>query len=137
MMMRRVSVYLACAALYAFPLFAQQDADAPNSVAPALALYRDHPPSYVPGEAVAITLTITGQGMEAVRALGLEELVPEGWTLVSVQEYAGDPPQVQPVPGMGPPFEFAWITPPALPCGCGIDSPPPCEWPSLDATSSR
>lgn len=116
MMKRRVSVYLACAALYALPLFAQQDGNAPNVAAPAIALYRDHPPAYVPGETVAITLTITGQGMEGVRALGLEEQIPEGWTLVSVREYAGDPPQVQPVPGMEPPFEFAWITPPALPC---------------------
>ena len=37
MMMRRFPLYLACAALYAFPLFAQQDGNAPNTAAPAVA----------------------------------------------------------------------------------------------------
>lgn len=116
MRIRRFAASLACTALWCFPALAQVPGGAEDTAAPNIAFYREHPPSYTPGEPIDVTITVMGQGAERIRALGLEERLPEEWTLISVQEYSGDPPQVLPIPGARPPFQFAWITPPALPC---------------------
>ncbi len=85
----------------------------------AFNLLRSHEAAYIPGEPIEIVITIEGQGIENVRALGLEEILPPGWTLAGVQAYSQNPPHVQPEAGTSAPFEFAWISPPQLPCVFG------------------
>ncbi len=82
----------------------------------SLILTRGHPDRYQPGDAVEIVVTINGWGIENVRALGLQETVPEDWTLLAVQAYGDTLPDIYPEPGARPPFEFVWISPPPLPC---------------------
>lgn len=109
-------VYLLLALSWAVAASGQVGSVPEDSPQVALDLVRSHPPAYTPGETVEIIISIEGQGRDNLRALGLEEVLPVGWRLVSVQGYEGTPPHILPEPGGGTPLEFAWISPPQLPC---------------------
>lgn len=81
-----------------------------------LQLSRSHASSYLPGEPVEIILVIEGWTGDGIRALGVEEMPPEGWRMIDIRGHAGDMPQIQPEPGATGPLEFAWISPPPIPC---------------------
>lgn len=79
-----------------------------------MTLTRQLPASYNPGGTVGVQLTLacTGDG-STVRALGIHETVPAGWTFASMD---GTKPQIGPGVGDSGTLEFAWFTIPAFPC---------------------
>lgn len=79
-----------------------------------MTLTRQLPASYNPGGTVQVQLTLACAGdSSTIRALGLHETVPTGWTFVSMN---GSQPEVGPSAGNSGTLEFAWITVPAFPC---------------------
>jgi hypothetical protein len=81
-----------------------------------LRLLRYHDSEYQPGEVMAITVSIEGDASDDLKALGIEEYLPEPWVLVDVEGDGRGLPHIRPASGAPPPFEFAWIIPPAFPC---------------------
>lgn len=69
--------------------------------------------AYAPGAPIEVTITIEGQHGDKVRALGLIENVPEGWTFDDI--VAGDRPDLSPPQGRGALLEFAWFNIPEFP----------------------
>lgn len=113
---RQSLILLTCAAGLAFAAFPQDLMDGEASVPLGMVLSRYHMDTYEPGKPLDITITIEGPDLEVLRAMGLEEDLPEDWLLVSVQGDAGVAPDIFPSSGAAPPFDFAWIMPPAPPC---------------------
>lgn len=68
-------------------------------------------PGYIPGEEITFTVTVNSFCFEPVTALAVVEDCPAGWTFVSASGSSG----IAPVPGTGGPFEFAWLSIPAIP----------------------
>lgn len=81
-----------------------------------LMLTRLHDPVYAPGVPVEIVVTIEAASLEGLLAMGLYETLPEGWRFEGVHGGADGLPAIMPAPGDGPRLEFAWITPPPMPC---------------------
>lgn len=69
--------------------------------------------TYLPGETLEITLRLESQGGSAVRALGIVETMPEGFTFVGL--VGGATPDIFGVPGRGGKLELAWVTVPEFP----------------------
>jgi len=69
----------------------------------------------VPGQNLEVTITLSAVDGSAITALGLTEVIPEGWTLVSVSDDGGANPAVRPDPGAVSPLDFVWISVPDLP----------------------
>jgi hypothetical protein len=63
--------------------------------------------------AVEVTLTLSHQGGEPIRALGIEETLPGGWTFDGV--VSGEKPDLTPTNGRTGTLEFAWFNIPAFP----------------------
>lgn len=63
--------------------------------------------------AVEVTITLTQQGGEPIRALGIEETLPAGWTFDGV--VGGEKPDLAPTNGRGGTLEFAWFNIPTFP----------------------
>lgn len=80
-----------------------------------MTLIRHHPPFFRKESPVRIDVTVTASEVENLRAIGIEERLPEGWTFVALEGSEGQGPSIYPNPGAVPPFEFVWITPPNLP----------------------
>jgi len=66
-----------------------------------------------PGGTLDITLILEKEGTKDIRALGVQELLPEGWTFDSVIE--GVKPDLSPPKGRTPLLEFAWFNIPSFP----------------------
>ncbi|MGC8738042.1 MAG: hypothetical protein ACP5UA_05260 [Candidatus Hydrogenedens sp.] len=66
-----------------------------------------------PGSTLDITIILEKEGAKIIRALGIQELLPVGWTFDSVIE--GTKPDLVPPPGRTPLLEFAWFNIPAFP----------------------
>jgi hypothetical protein len=81
-----------------------------------LMLTRLHDPVYAPGMPMEIVVTIEAASLEGLLAMGLYETLPEGWRFEGVHGGADGLPAIMPAPGDGPHLEFAWITPPPMPC---------------------
>lgn len=113
---RRSLILLTCTASLAFAAFPQGLTDGEASTPLGMVLSRYHMDTYEPGKPLDITITIEGPDLEVLRAMGLEEDLPEDWLLVSMQGDAGGAPDIFPPSGAAPPFDFAWIMPPAPPC---------------------
>ena len=90
-----------------------------------LMLTRLHEPVYAPGVPVEIMVTIGAASQEGIKAMGLYETLPYGWRFESVNAGDGQLPAVMPAAGAGPQLEFAWITPPTLPCSFSYTVIPP------------
>lgn len=69
--------------------------------------------SVTPGGTVDITVTLEKEGTKVIRALGIQELLPEGWTFDGVVN--GIKPDLSPPPGRTPLLEFAWFNIPSFP----------------------
>lgn len=81
-----------------------------------LSLMRTHAPEYVPGMPVEIVVTVEAASTTGLKAMGVYETLPEGWRFEGVSAGENGLPAIMPMPGDGPQLEFAWITPPVLPC---------------------
>lgn len=66
-----------------------------------------------PGGTVDITIILEKEGSKSIRALGVQEVLPEGWTFDSVIE--GAKPDLSPPKGRTPLLEFAWFNIPTFP----------------------
>lgn len=66
-----------------------------------------------PDGTVDITLQLTTNGAEEVRALGIEEMLPEGWSFQST--VSPDKPDLNPTAGRTGKLEFAWFNIPKFP----------------------
>jgi len=66
-----------------------------------------------PNGNIEVTITLTAEGTDPVRAVGLQEEIPEGWTFDTIT--AGAKPDVSPPAGRSGVLEFAWITVPKFP----------------------
>ena len=79
-----------------------------------LLMARTAPAQYRAGDQVTVTVTLTSfcgsTSSQSLTALGIEETIPAGWSLVSVAGGVGD---IQPSPGAQGTLEFGWTTPPA------------------------
>jgi hypothetical protein len=69
--------------------------------------------AYSPGGTLDITLTIAQEGDKPVRALGIIETLPDGWTFEATAD--GNTPDLSPPKGRTPTLEFAWINVPEFP----------------------
>lgn len=69
--------------------------------------------SAVPGKTLDITLTLEKEGMKPIRALGIQELLPKGWTFDSVVSEVK--PDLIPPKGRTPTVEFVWFNIPEFP----------------------
>ncbi len=69
--------------------------------------------SYTPGDVVEVKVTLNKKKDDLVRALGLAETLPQGWTFDSV--IAGDHPDLVPPQGRENLLEFAWFNIPEFP----------------------
>jgi len=69
--------------------------------------------AFTPGEPVDVTVTLAIGAGEDIRALGLQEDVPEGWTFDSIVD--GQHPDLAPSEGRGERLEFAWFRIPKFP----------------------
>lgn len=112
---RRTALLLICALLATTTAFSQDRGDNATSVATGMIFSRYHADFYEPGQPLDITIAIEGPATEALRAIGLEEDLPEGWLLISVQGNSDEAPPISPASGAAPPFDFAWIMPPTPP----------------------
>ena len=65
---------------------------------------------YRPGETLDITVTFLVEGSDRVLQLGLEEVLPAGWTFNTL--VGGRLPQIPPASGASGQLNFAWITAP-------------------------
>lgn len=81
-----------------------------------MTLTRQAPTEYTPGSSMEIQLTVAVTTTGEIRAMGLLEAVPEGWTFVSARAITGALPSITPSAGDTGTLAFAWIIPPALPC---------------------
>lgn len=72
---------------------------------------RTHSGYYTSNEPFEVTLQIEYSG--ELTALGVQEIIPDGWSYVSVG--GDDAPTVPPAPGATDTLDFAWITAPASP----------------------
>jgi PKD repeat protein len=68
---------------------------------------------YVPGQTLDITLNFAYTGSLSVRAIGLYEFLPDGWTFERL--VSGDLPPIRPDMGESTRLGFAWIEPPVFP----------------------
>lgn len=68
---------------------------------------------YQPGAPVDVTLTLTSEGDDPVRAMGVVEHLPDGWTFDSV--VSGDRPDLTPPRGRDATLEFVWFNIPKFP----------------------
>ncbi len=66
-----------------------------------------------PDGTVDITLQLTTNGAEEIRALGIEELLPEGWSFNST--VSPEKPDLNPTAGRTGKLEFAWFNIPKFP----------------------
>ncbi len=80
-----------------------------------LVMTREHPQTYQPGETIEITVIVNAAVQAPARAMGVREMLPEGWTFVAARGYGDDTPGLLPPVGAGPELEFAWIVAPYLP----------------------
>ncbi len=79
-----------------------------------MTLTRQLPATYSPGGTVQVQLTLACTGdSSTLRALGIHETVPVGWTFASMD---GTKPQIGPRVGDSGTLEFAWFSMPAFPC---------------------
>lgn len=69
--------------------------------------------TFVPGGTLDITLRLELRGGATVRALGIVETIPEGFTFVDL--LGGEKPEVFGGPGSGGKLELAWVTVPEFP----------------------
>ncbi len=67
----------------------------------------------VPGGTLTITILLEKKGAKTIRALGIQELLPDGWSFDGVIE--GAKPDLTPPPGRTPLLEFAWFNIPPFP----------------------
>lgn len=70
-------------------------------------------PTYTAGGTVDVALTIASQGSDPVRALGIQEELPEGFSFDSIVD--GPKPDIVPAAGATGKIDFAWIQVPTLP----------------------
>ncbi len=68
---------------------------------------------YQPGAPVDVTLTLTSEGDDPVRAMGVVEHLPDGWTFDSV--VSGNRPDLSPPRGRDATLEFVWFNIPKFP----------------------
>ncbi len=80
-----------------------------------IVMTREHPPAYQPGETIEITVIVNAAVQTPARAMGVREMLPEGWTFVAARGYGDETPGLLPPVGAGPELEFAWIVAPYLP----------------------
>ncbi|HOV33367.1 MAG TPA: hypothetical protein PLX23_08400 [Candidatus Hydrogenedens sp.] len=66
-----------------------------------------------PGGTADITIILEKEGSKNIRALGLQEVLPDGWAFDSVTE--GAKPDLSPPKGRTPLLEFAWFNIPTFP----------------------
>lgn len=69
--------------------------------------------TFQPGGTVDVTVTITKDGDKPVRAIGLIENLPDGWSFDSI--VGGNPPDLSPPKGRTPTLEYAWFNIPEFP----------------------
>lgn len=69
--------------------------------------------TYSSGGTVDVTVTIAKEGNKDIRAMGLVENLPAGWTYDSV--VSGNPPDLLPTKGRTPTLEYAWFNIPSFP----------------------
>jgi hypothetical protein len=69
--------------------------------------------AYTPGGTVDVSLTLALQGDEVVRALGVEDILPEGLMFDGI--VSGEVPPIKPEVGKTGTVAFAWIQAPPLP----------------------
>ncbi|MBP8130402.1 MAG: hypothetical protein KA184_12555 [Candidatus Hydrogenedentes bacterium] len=69
--------------------------------------------SFKPGETVQVDVELGYSGAEAVTAVGLQTVLPDGWTFEAVT--GGNAPTVAPQQGRAGVLEFAWIEVPQWP----------------------
>lgn len=60
-----------------------------------------------------VSITLTQQGGEAIRALGIEEALPAGWSFDGI--VSGEKPDLSPTSGRTGTLEFAWFNIPSFP----------------------
>ena len=69
--------------------------------------------TYQAGGEVEITLALGQSGTDPVRALGIVENIPEGWTFLAVVD--GEHPDIYPPAGQANKLEFVWFNIPEFP----------------------
>ncbi len=80
-----------------------------------LTLDRAVPGGYTPGGSFEITVTISVEQAGDIRAMGLNETIPPGWTFERLVSASGALPGVAPAAGNTGTLTFAWIAIPILP----------------------
>jgi len=69
--------------------------------------------NYARGGTVDVTITLEREGTEPIRAVGLQEQLPDGFMFDSLVR--GERPDITPQPGTKDTLEFAWINVPEFP----------------------
>lgn len=69
--------------------------------------------AYIPGSQIQVTIDLSYNGVDSLTALGLTEILPDGWTYAGIA--GGDSPPVRPAIGSAGELAFAWLVPPDLP----------------------
>lgn len=70
-------------------------------------------PAYTPGDVVEVSVQMGYDGADAVTAVGLQAVVPDGWKFEGLS--GGATPTISPDAGKTGVLEFAWIQPPQWP----------------------
>lgn len=70
-------------------------------------------PTYTPGGTVDVAISIEVQGSDPVRALGIQEVIPDGFSFDAF--IGGAKPDIAPEPGRTGSVDFAWIQVPSAP----------------------
>jgi len=70
-------------------------------------------PTYAPGGTVDVAINVEVQGTEPIRALGIQEILPEGFAFDGL--VSGAKPDIAPEPGRTGTVDFAWIQVPPPP----------------------
>lgn len=87
-----------------------------DSANPAgVVLSRTHPNAFTPGSSFTIEIGLDADDAATIAAIGLREMIPEGWTFESAEGVSGAAPDVLPEAGAGDRLDFVWLTVPALP----------------------
>jgi len=68
------------------------------------------------GAGATITIQMTCQSREGLRALGLIETIPPGWRFAGVERNTTPPVFIVPDTGREGPLEFIWVDVPSMPC---------------------
>lgn len=90
------------------------ESSAPASAGSGLALATTvSTPAFTPGDVVEVSVQMGYDGGEAVTAVGLQTIIPDGWKFDGLS--GGATPTIAPDAGRTGVLEFAWIQPPPWP----------------------